>query len=346
MQSFDPRLNETFSIFLSPLELRFEFIPHPQATGMVHSMRAGKSTVYRLRDLDAPGEYALKVMRARFRDPVLELKCTQLDRLKQLSGLEVCDRRCLSLANSPDTIRRFPSLEYSILMPWISGTSWFDVHVSDNLGRGLTKYQCFQLASNLASILARLETADVAHCDLSPANIIVDLNAESLRVELIDVEEFYGPNFAAAHPQPVGTPGYQHRTSRKAGWCPEADRFSGALLLSEMLAWHSPTVRQYSNGETYFDPAELQLPPGFPRFEALAEAVRDQSPDLEQLLRRAWDSKELSASPSLGEWDKALKHVQAVSTEVVWVPKDYSHPRKKAARRCWNRPAPEIFWTS
>jgi hypothetical protein len=344
MQSFSPQVNQNFSIFLSPLELRFEPIPHPQASNMVHSMRAGKATVYRLRDMDAPGEYALKVMKARFRDPGLEAKCEQLDSLKRLTGLEVCDRRCLSSTLAPETIKIFPRLEYSILMPWIQGPSWWDVHISEALGEKLTKSQCFRLASNFAAILARIESTGFAHCDLSPANVMVDLNTESPRVELIDVEEFFGPGFATPQPRPIGTTGYQHKASRASGWNAESDRFSGALLIAEMLAWHATIVRQYSYGESYFAPGELQGSPPCQRYQSLSEAVRDQSAQLEDLLRRAWVSNEIAECPPLREWSKTFQQVQAASPDVIWVPTDYRQPRRKPARRCWNRQAPEAFW--
>ena len=343
MQSFSPQVNENFSIFLLPLELRFEPIPHPQASNMVHSMRAGKATVYRIRDMDAPGEYALKVMKAQFRDPSLETKCGQLDSLKRLSGLEVCDRRCLSSTLAPETVKMFPRLEYAILMPWIGGPSWWDVHISEPLGAQLTKSNCFQLASNLVGILAKIEKSGFAHCDLSPANVMVDLNAESLRVELIDVEEFFGLAFASPHPRPIGTTGYQHKASRVSGWSAESDRFAGALLIAEMLAWHVPAVRQYSYGESYFAPSELQVSPPGQRYEVLSEAVRGHSPELEALLRRAWFSTELTECPPFREWSKTLQQIQAASTDVIWVPTDYRQ-RLGQTRRCWNREAPEAFW--
>jgi hypothetical protein len=342
MQSFAPRINESFSIFLERLELRFEPMAHPGAANMVHSMRAGKSTVYRLRHVGGSGEYALKVMLARFRDPALEAVCNQLEALKKLSGLEVCDRRCLSPTHASDTVRRFPTLEYSILMPWINGTSWFDVHIGDPVGGRLTKLQCLHLATNFASTMAALERAGLAHCDLSPANLIFDPDPESLRVELIDVEEFYGPGFLQVRPQPIGTTGYQHKKSRQSGWQAMSDRFAGALLLSEMLAWHSEAVKQVSWGETYFEPAELQMP-NSRRFDVLSVTLSDHHRELSDLLRRAWHSSDFADCPSFFEWEKTLKFVaNSAPGSVTWVPKDYSTRRKPV--RCWNGRPAEDFW--
>src|SRR5687767_12736184 len=98
MTDFAPRPGEIFEIVTSSRPLRFRVVEHPNAPGVTHSMKAGKATVYHLADVDSEEEYALKVMKPKYRVPALEEVCFRLEALKTLPGLMVCERRCLSPA--------------------------------------------------------------------------------------------------------------------------------------------------------------------------------------------------------------------------------------------------------
>ncbi|MEA2559826.1 MAG: hypothetical protein QOH06_1330 [Acidobacteriota bacterium] len=302
MARFEPQPGQDFCLYVDGTERWFSGVQHPRVPSMVHSMEGGKATVYRLRHLQNPSsEYALKVMRRKHQDPALEEVCARLDRLKHLPGLAVCERLCLSPVRAARTIGEYPSLEYAILMPWIQGVSWFDILVKHRQD-GLNQKACLDLASNLADVLARLEMDGIAHCDLSSGNFLFD--PATLRIELIDVEDLFAPGAASPRALPAGTPGYQHRTSTQGQWSAVADRFAGAILLSEVLGWFDPAVRAGSYSESFFDPAELQLD-GCARRTVLDKAIRRQRPAFGDLLEQAWRSRTLEECPRLADWSQA-----------------------------------------
>lgn len=306
MQKFNPDANDDFSLSIETQQRRFRVMQHPAAPpGVAHMAWGKKAKVYRVMNLEARTDtYALKVFSKSYQDQQLEQVCLALDNLKRLPGLVVCERRCLSPATSAETLEIHPNLRYAILMPWIQGQSWFDVLSLGREGKSLfSKLQSLQLASNLAKILHQFEENGIAHCDLSAANLILDPG--KLQVELIDVEEVFAPGFQKPTYVPLGTRGYQHRTSKEGQWHAKADRFAGAILIAEMLGWYDPRVRAESYGESYFDPAEMQTL-GCRRFDVLSEAVSSHDPELARLLKRAWESQSLDECPTLTEWHRVL----------------------------------------
>lgn len=311
MPPFDPEPEETFSLRIDAQERNFRALRNPLAPTYAHSMEGGKARVYKIESLDAGSHiYALKVMKSKHRDPGLEQTCNNLDKLKDIAGLDVCERACLSPSRARDTISRFGNLEYSILMPWIQGKSWADVLEMAKKGQNiLDKDGSILLASNFANVLAKLEANSIAHCDLSAGNIIIDPDPTKLQIELIDVEDLFALGFAQPAYLPLGTPGYQHKTSGAGQWHARGDRFAGAILLSEMLGWYDDTVRSTSYGESYFDSAELQSA-NCRRLDLLIISISRHSNDLATLLKRAWSSANLDDCPAISEWDQTMKKIR------------------------------------
>ncbi len=270
-------------------------------------MEGGRAFVYHLKEYlgRTDAEYAFKVMKAPYRDASLVDICATLDSLKARRGLMVCERLCLSPARAAETLQDFPGLAYSILMPWVKGSTWYDVLSHARQGAsGLGQDRARSLALQLASILSGLEADGMAHCDLSAGNILTDTTA--LTVELIDVEDFFIPGARPPVAIPAGTAGYQHRVSDQGQWNACADRFAAAILLSEMLGWYDDRVRAECYGETFFDPLELQEPSSL-RYPILREAVRRQSSAAADLLDEAWRSPRLEDCPPLARWLAACR---------------------------------------
>lgn len=304
MPDFRPTANEKFSLEFSSKKVDLLVMEHPNAPQMAHSMEGAKALVYRVQDMTQGNYYAFKIMKNKYREPSLIQICDQLDKLKSISGLAVCDRRCLSRQQAFTVIQNYPNLEYSILMPWVEGYSWFDV-ISSQGSIHLDQNSSLRLALNFAALLSDLESKTIAHCDLSAGNIIVDF--KTLSIELIDVEDIYVPGFQTPAAIPCGTSGYKH-VNHTGYWGPLADRFAGAIILSEMLAWFDSSVYSYA-GESYFEQDEIQTQKGQHKFNKLNQALNQHNSKIGELLKRAWASKKLDECPKFSEWFNMLKKV-------------------------------------
>jgi len=294
---------------------------HPNAaSGQVLASQRGRGTVYSLRA--DTGRYALKVFKPKFRRPELAAACGAIAQFQHLPGVKVCRRYCLTKTGAPRPLATHPELDHAILMPWIEGPSWFEVILSK---QPLAPAVSRDTATSLAYVLARLENAQLAHCDLSPGNVILEKGARP-SVELVDIEEIYMPGQPKPRFVPEGTPGYQHVTSAQGQWAPEGDRFAAGILLSEMLGWANSTVVEQAYGESYFDPQELQTQ-GSTRYQVLHDHLRKECPKAAVLLERAWGTARLADCPTLGEWYQALRDVE-------W------QPLPEAQRPA----APAVFW--
>jgi serine/threonine protein kinase len=273
---------------------------------MAFGQEGRKSIVYQLQQVSGQARFALKVFKKRFRGPYLSHFTTKIGRYAHLSGMEVCRRTTLRADTNRALVDKFPDLEYATLMPWVMADTWSDIVTKRT---ALSRSQALRIAASLASILAGLEREHLAHCDISSFNVMMNLG--SSQVSLVDVEDLYGPDFVLDDNYPTGTTGYHHRAGRKAPkgqWCAEGDRFSGSVLLSEILCWHDPQVRSVSEDEHFFDGAELQ-DPSCSRYQLMSRVLRDISEDLSTLFQHSWCSASLAHCPPLARWDQVLKTI-------------------------------------
>jgi serine/threonine protein kinase len=268
---------------------------------MAFGQEGRKAIVYQLK---GSGQlFALKIFKLMYREPYLVDTCQTLSQMT-LCGLEVCDRQCLTHSSATSLLRQYPEMEYAVLMPWIQGSTWFDIvfagaRISDDASK--------QIAKSTAEVLAELEARGFAHCDVAAGNVIV--NTTTGEVSFIDVEDMFGPGLAPPSAFPQGTEGYQHRdgrTAERGQWCAEGDRFSAAVLLAEMLAWHDPQIRQASDEEHYFSEDELQ-DPNSPRYKLMMDTLADMSREIADCFACAWCSSTLAECPPLSEWAQLLE---------------------------------------
>jgi serine/threonine protein kinase len=198
-------------------------------------------------------------------------------------------------------------------MSWIDGSTWNDTLIDrTNLSEDHSK----RLAKNTADVLANIGTRGYAHCDIASANVIVNL--QTSQVTLIDVEDMYGPGLPRPSAPPQGTPGYQHRQSLVATdgqWSSCGDRFSGAVLLSEMLCWHQAEFRAASDESSFYNQNEVQ-DPSSPRYRLMKDILDKMSSSIGKLFERAWHSQTLDQCPPLSEWARLFEF--PVVSE--WVP--------------------------
>ena len=224
---FNPDLTTQLSINGST----FAFSPHPAVSSLVWGQEGRRAVVYRIKETRRLGDnapFALKVFRPVHRRPALVDAAATLTTYAHLPGMRVAEQYVLTREAYSELIERHEDLEYAMVMPWIEGATWFD-HLHEK--RPLSLKESRLLAKHMARVLSGLEERGLAHCDLSSPNVII---APSLtELDLVDVEDFYGPDMPEPPSLPAGSQGYQHKTSAEGQWGPLGDRFAGAVLIAE-----------------------------------------------------------------------------------------------------------------
>ncbi|MGF1505000.1 MAG: hypothetical protein ACFB51_07705 [Anaerolineae bacterium] len=277
---------------------RYSFAPHPVVPSIPWGQEGRRAIVYRLDPIGAGKPYALKVFRQVFRHEGLIEAAATLEGFRDLPGMDVCDQTVLREHTHPELVTQYPDLDYAMLMPWIEGETWFDVL---NLRKPLTLDQSRAIAESMSWVLYALEYNRLAHCDLSSGNVIVEPNG--VDVQLIDVEDVYSPYLVPPPFVPVGTMGYQHHAVPHAPtgqWSPMGDRFAGAVLMAEMLAWAHPDIREAAHGESYFAPGELHA--ASERYDLLRDVLRVYNPAFAETFEQAWRSTSLDSCPPIERW--------------------------------------------
>lgn len=297
---FRPRCGERLCI----AERNYEFLPDPDNSARVQARQGRHSTVYRLSA--ESGMFALKVFRPEYRTAAASsLAFHSLALLCQ--GLSACRRTVLSGPEHDILLRHHPELACAVLMPWIAGPAWSDIIAGR---RPLASSECLSMARALAGALAHLEEYGIAHGALCSDHLrfpFLQTARPSVlpMVELVDLEHMWVPGLAASEPSGDWPEGYAHR-SPAAGAGTFSDRFSGALLLAEVLAWCEPRVRDCAGaGPGYFGPGDIQRQQFRQKILAAALASR-WGREVADVFERSWQGASLKDCPSFGEWLEVL----------------------------------------
>jgi serine/threonine protein kinase len=285
-----------------------EFVPleaSGPASVFAYAESGKEGTVYKV--LQDNERYALKVFYPQYRDKRLLENTDKVHRFKDLEGFRVAKRRVLTPEAFPDLLKKFPDLTYAVLMPWIDGTVWGNLILETDPSLQPENY--VQIAYALARVVSSLELQGLAHCDLSNNNFIIAKSPAGL--QLIDIEDMYGPDM----PRPVpdvsyGTVGYRTKWIAAQGlWGPESDRFSLAVLCSEIITWHHEEIRENKSGSTsFFD--EEEIGEDCDRYNLMLSYLGNESDELPALLERAWFSTDFAHCPTVMEWRQAIRRVQ------------------------------------
>ncbi|HKD75080.1 MAG TPA: serine/threonine-protein kinase [Ktedonobacterales bacterium] len=287
----------------------YEFVPHPllpRDMGEVYVIEGGEAIIYQIYDRAVDEYIALKLMKFAYRGESIARATAQLQNYVQIPGLALCQRVCLTRASHPQVIALYPELEYAILMPWISGRSWAGFMQDRVASERYQPANAITLAMATAQVMWELEAHHVVHTDIAGSNIV--FSPDYRRVELLDLENIFIPQLPARQRQSQGTPGYQHRHLPSEGQRHRAgDRFAGAILLAEMLAWADPAIRAQTSpdAESLFQPQELQ-DVNAPRFQAVRHAIWNICTSVLPLFDQAWTSKDLMSCPEMGTWALTL----------------------------------------
>lgn len=317
--SFQPSAKEQLVIDGEP----YLIAEHPGAPGIPYGQEGRAATVYQLLASGSSEKLALKVFKPRFQVPAMVSLAERIEAFAELPGLKVCRRQVITARRNIDLVRQHPGLSYAVVMPWIEGPTWMEVLLSGNeRADTFTPEASLTIARAMVEILAAMEERGVAHCDLSGPNVMLPALAESNKyllassgarrpaassiIQLVDVEQMYGEELKRPEFVTSGSAGYGHRGSTEGLWSAKADRFSGALLIAEMLGWCDANVRQNSWQESYFDPGEIQAPES-ERYTLLMNVLAERwGADVARMLERAWNSDSLADCGTFGEWLAAL----------------------------------------
>jgi hypothetical protein len=285
------------------------------AEEMAYARQGRKARVFKLDGPDGTS-YALKTFYRGFSLPEYATLTPALAGFGDIGGLRTCRRRVVEPAEAAAIGE--PGLAYAVLMPWIEGVSWAGV-VEGRFPLSLPT--CLGLAARTASILAELEACGLAHADVSSSNVVITNTESGSAVELIDVEDMYHDSFGPLPYVPDGSPGYAHPRNKGRG-CRNrfGDRFAGGVLLTEMLVWADPAVRQSSADVSVFEPAELCH--GGPKYGMVRQMLQALSKDVARLFERVWDSPGPQGCPRLSEWASAIQAIAASESDAP-----AQHPR-------------------
>lgn len=286
-----------------------EFVPHPlfsEDSEAVFILEGSEAFIYQVRDVKTKVSYALKVIKPLYRSKHIARVAELLRRSPHIPGFYLHDRICLTRTEHADLVKTYPDLEYAIFMPWLTGKTWTGLMQDPAASAHYTRQQACALAALVANLLRNLESLHLAHTDIAGGNIL--LSPDLQHIQLLDLEGLYMPGVPPPSFCSQGSPGYQHRHLGARGqWCPEGDRFAGAMLLTELLTWWNPRVRAYvaDHAETLFQPAELQATDS-PLWLEVRNTLWSIHPDLSALFDRAWSSSSLTTCPDLSSWSALL----------------------------------------
>ncbi|HYP21632.1 MAG TPA: anti-sigma factor [Chloroflexia bacterium] len=294
---FQPEVNQQLSID----GITYLVAEHPVARGIPYGQEGRQAVVYQL--VAGNDKRAIKAFKSRYQMPSMVSLAKRLAPHADLPGLQVCRRSVLSPQQHDTLLNAYPDLLYAVLMPWIEGPTWMEVLLEK---RELTPNESLSIARAFAGILSGMEQEGLAHCDLSGPNLLLPIFAPGpatyqAPVALVDVEQMYGPDLRKPEVLPGGSPGYAHKSAPEGLWSANADRFAGAVLMSEILAWCDPRVRDAAWGESYFDPQEMQR--DGERYTLLITTLTETwGANVARMFERAWTSQTLADCPSFGQW--------------------------------------------
>ena len=261
---FDPKPNSQITIGLKD----FTFVPHPMLKEVTFAQEGRLAIIYAMVDSDNQ-PYALKQYKLFVRDEIIEKQTVYLQPYSLLAGLHTCNRFVITQDTDPELVKKYPELEFAIVLPWVSGYSWFDFIATD---RQISSNEGLDLALQLSSILATMENHGIAHCRLSSTQVMIDLSKiGDQAIEIIGFDNVYGPG--SPKPKKIVS-GFESYTHRNHKWGGSGDRFAGAILLLELLTRHDTRILYASENESYFNYKEIHT--NSKRFSLALEVLREQ----------------------------------------------------------------------
>lgn len=286
----------------------YAFVETPNAPGIIYAEIGRKAKVYQV--VNTGNAFALKALKPKYRNAETVGNSDHIAKYSDVPGLAVAQRTILWPESYPELIRHYKDFAYAILMPWVEGKSWFS-YVTGEIA--ITAQESSRLARAFINVISDLEHRGLAHCDLSNTNFIFSPTLN--HVELVDIEDMYGPGLKPPTEMPRGTGGYSATWIRERGvWEAAADRFSAGILVSEILGWRFWDVRQACDGDAFF--AEGEFGRKSKRFHLLSQHLEELHPELANLFKAVWFSESLEECPKVADWKVILESIQEPELEI------------------------------
>lgn len=280
--------------------------PHPGAPAAPFSAEGRRAVVF---GVTGPSKdvWALKVFKPKFRNPSLLESASLVGRFKHLPGMLAARRTVIG--PSDRAALDCPDLLYSALMPWIGGSTWNDILMKAEHGGPMYRIDvALTLCTKFLEVMKALEKEGVAHTDIAPGNVI--MNLQTLDVQLLDLEDLYVPGSKPPQPQNTGSAGYRHPNADqgKTTWCAEGDRYSTAVMAAEILLLSNPALGKQINDNGFFG-GDRNTPSATLRFNSTYPFLQSVAPDFAILFKVAWMSSSLEKCPRVAELLAAISKV-------------------------------------
>lgn len=210
------------------------FCPDPDASEKAYLRSGARSRVYQLQD-SRGALHALKVFTLAYRAPWVAQQAKGIAQYADIPGLSICRRTVITPVSHPELVIKHPEMRYAILMPWVEGDTWRTLKSSQVLSSIERAGNC---AVGLAGVLLELEKHGLAHCNLNPDHVVFNFQKNAgVQVEMVGVENLFGPGMLAPETMVIDDPVYVHPHSSGPAWGVDADLYAGALLVGEILGF-------------------------------------------------------------------------------------------------------------
>lgn len=210
-------------------------------------------------------------------------------------------------------------IDGTILMPQVTSPTWAELSVSIREGSAvLSRVERLLLCQKLSEMVGWLESAGLAHRDLSSTNVLMDtLNIE---IHLIDWDSLFHATLEMPANTNCGTDGYiapfvkaDGTECARATWQEDSDRFGLAILNSELLIMKAgPSL---SGG--VISQADLQNLSG-KGSKAFRDDLRHAFPAAVEFLDAALAARSFAACPSPSDWINLTERELASSDQTTW----------------------------
>lgn len=297
-------------------------------------IKGGQASVYYLTD-DNNGQWLLKKF-----SPGREPGSAYVEAVRPLvpcrpgfeSGYERRVLKGSSVSASAYTNPDFESwVDGTVLMREVAAPTWAELAASVKSGaKALPRVERLFLCGKLSEKVDWLESAGLAHRDLSAANIMVDpVNVE---VHLIDWDSLYHASLALPPNAAPGTEGYTAPFVRaddgadaRLTWQEGSDRFALAVLNAEILAVNAESALAAGGG--LFDQDDLYNRTGR-TVSDVRNHLQHSFPAAAKLLDAALTAPSFEKCPGPSDWINLLGAEMPGGAHEVWA--EESTPAEEA----------------